>query len=414
MAAQGRGLVLTKPDVVDESAGYGIEGQVDGLTVRVGKAAWVVGEQSPAWVRHVLRRCSLEGSQSVFVSVDGRPIGALLLEDPLRPDAPRMMRQLRDAGIERTVLVTGDRAEIAESVGRIVGVDAVLADRDPSDKLDVVVAEAARGSTVMVGDGVNDAPALAAADVGVALAARGTTASSEAADVVLTVDRIDGLVEALRIAHRSRRIARQSVAVGMGLSIVAMFAAAAGVLPPAAGALLQEVIDVAAIVIALRALLPGVSPSRQITGQDAELAARMQVEHADVAPVVERVKAVADGLEESRAAVDRVHGLLDVVDRELLPHEHAEEAELYPVMSRILGGSEVMGGLSRTHAEIDHQVARLRRLVHALGSDTPDSQDLMELRGVLYGLYAVLRLHNAQEEETIYSMLEAPSPKMAR
>ena len=142
------------------------------------------------------------------------------------------------------VLVTGDRADIANMVGRIVGVDTVLADCDPADKLAAVRTESARSATIMVGDGINDAPALAAAGVGVALSARGATASSEAADVVLTVDRLDALADAIFIARRSKTIALQAVGTGMGLSIAAMVAAAAGLLQPAFGAILQEVIDV--------------------------------------------------------------------------------------------------------------------------------------------------------------------------
>ena len=158
----------------------------------------------PPWVRQVRRRADLDGSLTVFVAVDDEPAGAFLLEDAIRPDAPRMVRALREAGITRVVLVTGDRADIADMVGRIVGVDTVLADCDPADKLAAIERESANGATIMVGDGVNDAPALAAAGVGVALAARGATASSEAADVVLTVDRVDALADAILIARRSK------------------------------------------------------------------------------------------------------------------------------------------------------------------------------------------------------------------
>ncbi len=254
-AARSRGLDLELPTDVHEVHGYGLEGR-SAAPVRLGKARWIVGDDDPAWLRQVRRRAALDGCLTVFVAVDGRPAGAFLLEDPVRPDAPRMLAALREVGIRRTVLVTGDRADIAETVGRIVGVDAVLADRDPADKLDAIRAESAAARTIMVGDGVNDAPALAAAGVGVALAARGATASSEAADVVLTVDRVDAIADAILIARRSRRIALEAVLVGMGLSLVAMVAAAVGLLPPAAGAVLQEGIDVLAIGIALRALLP--------------------------------------------------------------------------------------------------------------------------------------------------------------
>ncbi len=200
------------------------------------------------------RRLAFDGLASTFVAVDGALAGALILEDPIRPDTSRTLRTLRRDGIERVVMLTGDRADVAESVGAMVGVDAVLAERTPSEKVEAVREERANGTTIMVGDGINDAPALAAADVGVALGARGATASSEAADVVLLVDRLDRLAEAIQISKRARDIALQSVVAGMCLSITAMFVAAAGYLAPVSGALLQEGIDAAVIVNALRAL----------------------------------------------------------------------------------------------------------------------------------------------------------------
>jgi P-type E1-E2 ATPase len=152
------------------------------------------------------------------------------------------------------VLVTGDRADRGESVGALLGVDAVISEMKPQDKVTAVLAEHANGTVMMVGDGVNDAPALAAADIGVAMGARGAAASSEAADVVILVDRLDRLVDAISIARRSRHIALQSVYAGIGLSMAGMIAAAFGYLTPVQGAILQEVIDVAVIVNALRAL----------------------------------------------------------------------------------------------------------------------------------------------------------------
>jgi P-type E1-E2 ATPase len=133
-------------------------------------------------------------------------------------------------------LVTGDRSEVAEAVGSYIGVDQVLAKRTPADKLDVVRIERSAAPTIMVGDGINDAPALALADVGVAIGARGSTASSEAADIVLTTDRIERLAEARIVAARTRRIAAQSIIVGMGLSVAAMAVALAGLLPAVWGA----------------------------------------------------------------------------------------------------------------------------------------------------------------------------------
>jgi soluble P-type ATPase len=365
-------------------------------------------------VRQVRRRAALDGSLTVFAAVDGIPAGAFLLEDPVRPDAPRMIRALRDAGITRTVLVTGDRADAAETVGRITGVDAVHAEHDPAEKLAVILDEARNGPTIMVGDGINDAPALAAAGVGVALAARGATASSEAADVVLTVDRIDALADAILIARRARRIAVQSAAVGMGLSLLAMVAAAAGLLAPAVGALLQEVIDVAAIGSALRVLLPAARHTATLPPADLDIVTRLREEHAAVRPAVENVRAVADTFASHRHGDDYdlepLRRLLGYLQTDVVPHERAEQAELYPVVARVLGGADPVGAMSRSHAEIEHQIARLARLVDGLGTESPELDDIVEISRLLYGLYAVLRLHNAQEDEWAFSLIpDAPA-----
>jgi heavy metal translocating P-type ATPase len=404
-AATRRGLALQMPAGVQEVHGYGVEGMVGARRVRLGKAAWVVGDHEPPWVRQVRRRADLDGSLTVFAAVDGEPAGAFLLDDPIRPDAPRMVRALRDAGITRVVLVTGDRADVADTVGRIVGVDTVLADCDPADKLAAIGRESAHAATIMVGDGVNDAPALAAAGVGVALAARGATASSEAADVVLTVDRIDALADAILIARRSKTIALQAVVVGMGLSLVAMLAAAAGLLPPAAGAVLQELIDVLAIGIALRAVLPGKVHTITMPPDDVATALRLRAQHDSLLPVVEQIRSVADAISTRDTDLTAAHALLTHLENQLLPHERADEDLLVPLVARALGGSDGTAALSRTHAEIEHQVSRLHRLLVDLDNDNVQPEDVVELRRLLYGLYAVLRLHNAQEEEGAFSLI---------
>jgi heavy metal translocating P-type ATPase len=404
-AARARGLSLTLPTDVHEVHGYGLEGRVEDHVVRLGKASWTVGDEVPAWVAGARRRAALDGCLTVFASVDGTPAGVFLLEDPIREDAPRMLTALREAGIDRTVLVTGDRRDVAETVGRVVGVDAVLADHDPAAKLAAIRDESAHARTIMVGDGVNDAPALAAAGVGVALAARGATASSEAADVVLTVDRVDRLADAILIARRSRRIALEAVVVGMGLSVVAMGAAAAGLLAPAAGAVLQEAIDVLAIAIALRVLLPGRMHTVSMSDADVATARRLRQGHEVALAAVESIRTVADGLDRHDPDIAPVVALLARLERDLVPHERADEDELMPIVTRALGAPAARG-LRRTHAEIEQQVGRLRRLL----DDVTDAgrvrpEDVTELRRLLYGLYAVCRLHNAQEEEGAFALV---------
>jgi heavy metal translocating P-type ATPase len=408
-AATGRGLALTMPSDVVETHGQGVSGTVDGHAVRVGKLDWIAGPDPDLWARQVRRRADLDGSLSVLVEVDGAMAAALLLQDPIRPDAPRMVRALRGAGIRRVVLATGDRADVAHMVGRVVGVDTVLADCDPADKLRALHAEAEIGPTLMVGDGINDAPALAAASVGVALAARGATASSEAADVVLTVDRVDALADAILVARRSRRIARQAVGVGMGLSLVAMVAAAAGLLAPAVGAALQEVIDILAIGVAMLALLPGRLHSVTLPPADREALAGLREEHDALGPLVERVGQVADALSTDEPDLAEARSLMTALDDDLLPHEREDERVLLPLVAKALGSTDAVAALSRTHAEIEHQVARLHRLFagiddEARAGDPVAAEDVVELRRLLYGLYAILRLHNAQEDEGALSL----------
>jgi hypothetical protein len=221
---------------------------------------------------------------------------------------------------------------------------------------------------------------------------------------VLTVDRVDALADAILIAQRSRRIALQAVLVGMGLSLVAMAVAAAGYLPPAAGAVLQEGIDVLAIGLALRAVLPGREHTVRLAPADVELTRRLRVEHDATIAVVEQIRSVADELTSQAPALASAYALLDRLETELLPHERQDEELLVPLVARALGGTAATAALSRTHAEIEHQVRRLRRLLDELATGDVQPEDVVELRRLLYGLYAVLRLHNAQEEEGAFSL----------
>ena len=405
-AALARRCALSLPEDVEEVAGQGIRGVVDGHRVALGKADWVGIVGAPAWAKAARRRARLDGSLTVFVAVDGEPTGVLIFDDPIRADASRTVRSLRSSGIRRIVMVTGDRAEVAETIGAVIGVDETLAERSPADKLEVVRAESELAPTMMVGDGINDAPALALADVGIAMGARGATASSEAADIVLTVDRLDRLGEAHVLARRTRRIAVQSVVAGMGMSIVGMIAAAFGLLPAVWGALVQEAIDVVVILNALRAAR---SPSTSLTLSDTDnaLARRFQNEHAVIRADVEQLRIVADCLgqvppAEARA---RLRDVLRLLVEEVEPHERAEEAELYTALTRMLG-NDAMGPMSRGHVEISHQIRRLGQLLDDLGPDGPDAEDVVELRRALYGLHAVLRLHTAQEDESFLSLGE--------
>lgn len=411
-AARSQGLSLSFPTAVREEAGVGLEGTVDGHHLCLGRYDWVMqhlpSTDASATLHHrMLRDCG----SIVFVAVDKTLAGALLLEDPIRAEAPRTLRALRRAGIRDMAVLTGDHPVVALAVGAALGIDRVLAEQSPGEKVQAVRDACARGTTIMVGDGINDAPALAAADIGVAMGARGATASSEAADVVLTTDRVDRLVDMLQIARRCRAIASQSAGVGMGLSLVAMGCAAVGYVPPVAGAILQEGIDLLAIASSLRALLPGRQewgrPQRRQALPPA-LAERLYAEHRRLGPGLERLRNLADQLD-TLPRLQLRDALLDVqrfVTIDLLEHERLDEAEIYPAIAAQLSGEDPLGAFSRTHQEIFHLARLLALLVRDLPGDGPEPHDLPDIRRLLYSLHAVLRLHFAQEEELYASVSE--------
>jgi soluble P-type ATPase len=337
-------------------------------------------------------------------------VGAILLTDPLRPDAPRTLRRLRAAGITRLVMLTGDRPAPAQQIGTVLGLDEVAAQQTPEDKVARVRVESDRAVTAMVGDGVNDAPALAAADVGIAMGARGSTASSEAADIVLTADRLDRLADAKLIARRSRRIAMQSAGVGMGLSLAAMGFAAVGWLPPAVGALIQEGIDLAVILNSLRALRTDPGANTPLSHQTEELLRRFAGEHDrmrdDLSILRDAAQQISAG--ERDAALVTLRAADGFLQHTLLPHEDAEDSALYPALAGPLGSPEATATMSRMHAEIHRLSERLHRhreIAESAGTVTGEQSD--DLLACLYGLYALLCLHFVQEEENFFVLAPA-------
>jgi heavy metal translocating P-type ATPase len=399
-SAMAKGLELDMPSDVRETQGSGVEGQIGGREVKAGSHQLVYGSRRPDdWAVRALRRAAWRSALSVFVSVNGRPIGALLLGDELRRETPRAIQSLRSVGVARIVMVTGDRADAAETIGAALDLDAVLADRVPSDKVDAVAVEQRLSPTLMVGDGINDAPALAKANVGIAMGARGASASSQAADVVILVDRLDRVSDAVSIARRTRGIAVQSIVAGMGLSAMAMAAAALGWLPPVAGALTQEAIDVAVILNALRALSPGRKIGRRAMSVSA--ARELREDHERLEVHLNRLREIADALDdaETTVAVALIAEANAIVSERIVAHEREDESAVYPRLSTFLSDGHGLGAMSRAHREIIHQARLLARIAAGLTPADADRYLVRDAQRVIESIEALVRIHNAQEED---------------
>jgi cation transport ATPase len=252
-AARARGLKLSVPNEVIEHPGQGVEGTVDGRRLFVGSLALLRDSQPGASTELQRIHDSTHGLRA-YVAADDRAIGMISFADRAREGIAPMLARLRALGLTRIVLLSGDSATNVVPLAQAMGITEARGDLLPDAKVEAVKAlERAGHRVMMVGDGTNDAPALSAATVGVALAAHGGGISAEAASVVLLADDITRVEEAVVIGRGAVRIAKQSIFAGLALSGLAMVVAAFGYIPPTLGALLQEAIDVAVIVNALRA-----------------------------------------------------------------------------------------------------------------------------------------------------------------
>ena len=262
-AAESLGTVPTAAEIV-ESPGQGVSGNVEGRSVAVGARGYVIAEHPDA----APLLPDLGPGLRAYVAVDGRGAGAITYADRMRPELTALAAMLHRLGIRQTMLLSGDTQANADAVARAAGLDSARGDLLPGDKVAEIHRLLSRGDRVlMVGDGTNDAPALAAATVGMAMAEHGGGVTAEAADIVLLRDDLSLVATAIGIGRRTLSIARQSIGVGLGLSGAGMLLAAAGRIPPTAGAMLQEAVDVLVILNALRASRPGrgEAPPRRAT-----------------------------------------------------------------------------------------------------------------------------------------------------
>ncbi|MGH1648042.1 heavy metal translocating P-type ATPase [Enterococcus gilvus] len=241
--AKDQKMTLYPVSELEEVTGQGIQAIVEGKKIRVGKAAFAGSAVSLS-----------KEKTAVFVSIEGESIGYITFTDVVRKESADTIKALTELGIKKTIMLTGDHQVIADQIAREVGITEVHAECLPEEKINVIktLSEADRPG-IMVGDGVNDAPALAVADIGIAMGAHGSTAASESADAVILKDDLSRVSEAVRLSQDTMRIARQSVLIGIVICVVLMLIASTGVIPALLGAALQEVIDTVSILSALRA-----------------------------------------------------------------------------------------------------------------------------------------------------------------
>lgn len=241
--AKDQKMTLYPVSELEEVTGQGIQAIVEGKKIRVGKAAFAGSAVSLS-----------KEKTAVFVSIEGESIGYITFTDVVRKESAETIKALTELGIKKTIMLTGDHQVIADQIAREVGITEVHAECLPEEKINVIktLSEADRPG-IMVGDGVNDAPALAVADIGIAMGAHGSTAASESADAVILKDDLSRVSEAVRLSQDTMRIARQSVLIGIVICVVLMLIASTGVIPALLGAALQEVIDTVSILSALRA-----------------------------------------------------------------------------------------------------------------------------------------------------------------
>jgi heavy metal translocating P-type ATPase len=250
-AARSRGLPFAAATEATEFATHGVRARFDGQDVVVGKPAFVA-----EWASGVAETHLASGELAIYVGTGGEFVGSLVMSDPIRKETRRTLSELKALGVDRTVMLTGDALATARHIADEAGLTDVRAECLPPDKVEAVRSLPDR-PVMMVGDGVNDAPVLAVADVGIAMGARGSTAAGESADVVIILDDLSKVASAVRIGQRTVQVALQSIWIGIGLSVALMVAAAAGYVPAIAGALTQELVDLATILNALRSLGPG-------------------------------------------------------------------------------------------------------------------------------------------------------------
>jgi heavy metal translocating P-type ATPase len=248
--AERRGLAFQIADDIHETSGRGLHGTVAGRTVVIGSRDFITDALTES------HSAMTNGAKLIsYIAVDGRFAGKIVFDDPLRADAVEMMRSMRDrVGIDHVALLSGDDPDTVDGIARALGIADAHGNLRPEEKLDQLHRVMRRnGPTLMVGDGTNDAPALAAATVGLAVAPRGGGIATEAADVIVLSGDMMRIRDSILISRRAMHIAKQSIVIGLGLSAVGMVAAAAGWLLPVPGALYQEAIDVGVILNALRA-----------------------------------------------------------------------------------------------------------------------------------------------------------------